>query len=51
MKTVLVNTTCSPVHLRLTIVDQNNTFFTKVVTRKKLKNPINSFQYIHFIKK
>ena len=50
-KQILENTTCTPVHLTLSIMNQNNKRFTKSVTRKKLKTPINSFKYIHFIKK
>ena len=50
MKKMLENTKCTPVHLKFTIIDQNNKSFTKIVTRKKLKTPINSFNYIHFIK-
>ena len=51
MKQILINTTSTPVVLKLTIKDQNNKLFTETVTRKKLRNPIRSFKYVHFIKK
>ena len=51
MKQILQNTICTPVHLKFSIMNQNNKVFTKTVTRKQLKTPIGSFKYIHFIKK
>ena len=50
MRKLLHNTTCSPVYLKLTIADSKNILYTKTVGRKKLNTPINSFQYVHFIK-